>query len=315
MVSISSSSSISLRAKSFCKSVQNWDLTNFDGLCDKIKSFIEKEYDLIPKKERMGKGIVFITKHAIKELFLYIENSTSSNPNYFKVFAEEVFNKFNDKKESILLIVAIFFLSEFIEKSPEKFGEITDILEKYATFPEWSIRETAIYPILSGLKKQPDMILKKLKIWANNQDENLRRLVPESLRPKSQIKWLKNPSKNEKVLDILSILRKDPSIYVRKSVGNNLKDLSKYMPLKVLELMNSWMQLQNKETGLRVRDDLSSEKGLNQEERRLIWTMKHALRWIRERNPEYHADLEKILGKNYVLYFNEKKNRLAKKVP
>ena len=101
---------------------------------------------------------------------------------------------------------------------------------------------------------------------------------------------------------------KDPSIYVRKSVGNNIKDLSKYMPEKMMGLMINWLNKDN----IKVHDELATEIGLNKEEKQLIWTMKQAMRWIKDRNPEYHKKLEKILGKNYVLYFDEKRNRLAK---
>ena len=95
---------------------------------------------------------------------------------------------------------------------------------------------------------------------------------------------------------------------MRKSVGNNLKDLSKYMPDKILDLMDSWI----KRAQIKVHDELSDEIGLSKENKRLIWTIKHAMRWLKDRNPEFHPRLEKILGKNYILYYNEKKNRLAR---
>ncbi|MHA1670644.1 MAG: hypothetical protein ACTSV5_08695 [Promethearchaeota archaeon] len=31
-----------------------------------------------------------------------------------------------------------------------------------------------------------------------------------------------------------------------------------------------------------------------------------------KKNPEYYPQIEKILGKHYILYFDEKRNRLAK---
>jgi len=123
---------------------------------------------------------------------------------------------------------------------------------------------------------------------------------------------LRDPRKNDKVLKILTSLRKDPSIYVRKPVGNNIKDLSKYMPEKMLDLMEKWIKTQRKETKINIHNELAMEEGLSKEEMQLIWTMKHAMRWIRAKNPELHPRLEKILGKNYILYFDEKKNRLAK---
>jgi hypothetical protein len=82
------------------------------------------------------------------------------------------------------------------------------------------------------------------------------------------------------------------------------------MPLKILNLVEQWVI----DADIIVKEDLASKskKELGPNNFYLIWTIKHALRWLRERNPEYHSKIEKILGKNYVLYFNEKKNRLAK---
>jgi len=33
---------------------------------------------------------------------------------------------------------------------------------------------------------------------------------------------------------------------------------------------------------------------------------------MKNKNPEFHPQLEKILGKNYILYFDEKRNMLAR---
>ena len=32
----------------------------------------------------------------------------------------------------------------------------------------------------------------------------------------------------------------------------------------------------------------------------------------KKRNPEYYSQIQEVLGRNYVLYFDEKKNRMAK---
>jgi 3-methyladenine DNA glycosylase AlkC len=185
---------------------------------------------------------------------------------------------------------------------------IKSILKEWGSNDDWKVREGAIYPIISGLKKNPEKVLEILAKWVNHENEYIRRLVAESLRPKATVKWLRNPEKNDKVLDILTEMRKDPSLYVRKSVGNNIKDLSKYMPEKMLRLMESWLEQAN----IRVHEQLATEVGLTQEEKRLIWTIKQGMRWIKDKNPEFHDGLEQILGKFYLLYFDEKTNRLAK---
>ncbi|QEE16402.1 hypothetical protein DSAG12_02232 [Promethearchaeum syntrophicum] len=111
-------------------------------------------------------------------------------------------------------------------------------------------------------------------------------------------------------MEILDLLRADPSVYVRKSVGNNLKDLSKYMPEKILKLTKKWV----KNANIEVNNELASKSKKERGEKHfyLIWTIKHGLRWLKARNPEYFSQIQEILGKNYILYFDEKKNRTAK---
>ena len=82
------------------------------------------------------------------------------------------------------------------------------------------------------------------------------------------------------------------------------------MPEKILNLLKRWSE----EYKIIVTDDLASKtkKELGKEKYNFIWMMKHALRWLRERNPEFHPHIELLLGMDYVQYFDEKKNRLAK---
>jgi hypothetical protein len=155
--------------------------------------------------------------------------------------------------------------------------------------------------------KEPTIVNEWL---ANNPNANVRRLVTESIRPMADIKWLRNPAKNDPIIDILIKLNADKSEYIRKSVSNNIKDLSKYMPIKMLDLTEKWIR----DANIPVTDNLASKtkQELGEENYYLVWTIKHGLRWLKERNPEYHARIKTILGQNYVLYFNEKRNRMAK---
>jgi len=310
MVSISSSKLIRERTREFCKSFQNWDLVgnNKIHILNELNKFLNEEYSIIPEKERIGKGIVYISRYVAKEIFLFLKDEIRVNQKYHIDFIKKNFSRGEEIDSSIQQHFALLYMSEFVIHFPEKFKIITTLIEEYANDNEWSIRESTGSAILAGLKKNPEKTLEFLFDWVDSENENLRQIVSESSRPMAEVKWLRDPTKNDKILELLTLLRMDPSIYVRKSVGNNLKDLSKYMPEKVLDLMEKWI----KDSDLKVYEELATEKGFSQDEKRLIWTMKHAMRWIKERNPEYHPRLEKILGKNYILYFNEKKNRLAK---
>lgn len=309
MVSISSSKLIRERTRNFCSKISNWEaLDNNIGLFKQIDDYLKEEYDLIPDKERIGKGIVYISKYVAKEMVIFIKNEIEVDKKYFLNFTEKAFSYGEDSKSHHLMHFALYILSEFVFNFPDDFVLIIPLVKKYADHNDWPIRESTGSSLLMDLKKCPDKTIKFLKELMESDNANLRRIVSESSRPIAIVKWLRDPTKNDKILEILTILRKDPSIYVRKSVGNNIKDLTKYMPEKILELMESWI----KTAKIKIHDEIATEVDLNKDDKNLIWTMKHAMRWIKERNPEYHDRLEKILGKNYLLYFNEKSNRLAK---
>ncbi len=55
--------------------------------------------------------------------------------------------------------------------------------------------------------------------------------------------------------------------------------------------MESWIN----KSQIKVHDELSTEIGLSIEIKRLIWTVKHAMRWLKSKNPEFHPFLKKIL--------------------
>lgn len=310
MPSVSSSKLIRERTLIFCKKIKDWeDLKKDSSLFSQIKEYLQEEYDLIPEKERIGKGAIYISKYISKQMVDYLKNTIKLKSDYFVQLSELLFEYGENKKDYKLNHFALYIFAEFIFQFPECFEKTTHLLENWANHEEWQFRESTGEIILSALEKNKEKTLDYLEELATNDNEKLRRLVSESLRPRADIKWLRDPNKNDRILNILTILRKDPSIYVRKSVGNNLKDLTKYIPEKILDLMQEWIKSSN----IKVYGELSSEEGLNKDQKLLIWTMKQALRWLKDRNPEFHPKLENLLGKNYVLYFNEKKNRLAKK--
>jgi len=117
--------------------------------------------------------------------------------------------------------------------------------------------EFAIRPFIV---KYPDYCLKQFEIWITDQDEHVRRLVSEGTRPRLpwglQLKqFISDPTPN---LNLLTKLKSDPSLYVRRSVANHLNDIAKDNPSVVIKICKQWHK--NK---------------LNQHE---LWVIKHATR-------------------------------------
>lgn len=264
------------------------------------------EYEKIPELERLGKGGFYLVKSTEKILW----EALTQIPDTLALFIDELFKYAEKTNDNILQYLPIFLYTNIMIQSPAHLQAGWSQVEQWADNPDWVIRECAGVPVRTALKKYPELSLQKMMLWILSQNENLRRLTAECLRPLADIKWLRDPSKNIVVFKIAQMARADPSEYVRKSVGNIMKDLSKYMPEKVLD----WAEQQIINVKIEVTSDLASKtkSDLGSSNFFLVWTLKHALRWLQERNPEFHPRIEKILGENYCKYFNEKKNWTAK---
>ena len=103
-----------------------------------------------------------------------------------------------------------------------------------AFFTRYSSAEFAVRPFLAA---EPERMLKQMQRWSRDGDEHLRRLASEGTRPR--LPWAmalpqfkRDPSP---LLPILDALHADPSLYVRKSVANNLNDISRDNPQVTLD--------------------------------------------------------------------------------
>lgn len=108
-----------------------------------------------------------------------------------------------------------------------------------AIFTEFSSSEFAIRPFIVRYPQT----LSQMQGWADSDNHHHRRLASEGCRPR--LPWAmalpifkKNP---QAILPILEKLRADPSLYVRKSVANNLNDISKDHPQIVLDIAQRWL--------------------------------------------------------------------------
>ena len=120
-------------------------------------------------------------------------------------------------------------------------------------------RFTAEFSIRAFLQQHEAATLARLKQWASDPSEHVRRLVSEGTRPR--LPWAsrlpafqKNPAS---VLALLELLKDDPELYVRRSVANNLNDIGKDHPELLAKTAKQWL------------------KGASEERR---WIVQHALR-------------------------------------
>lgn len=109
-------------------------------------------------------------------------------------------------------------------------------LERYTVY---STAEFAVRPFIINHEKR---MMQQMAVWAKHENEHVRRLASEGCRP--QLPWgqslpsfKKDPSP---ILSILEQLKTDPSLYVRKSVANNLNDISKTHPALIVKTARDW---------------------------------------------------------------------------
>jgi 3-methyladenine DNA glycosylase AlkC len=311
MVSTASRNSIQERFLIFSKDVDlAWQSVVTPRILQALHTFIEKEYLTIPEKERIGKGKTFITRPISDALYQLLNQKEKRNFTILLDLTEKIMKYSKTIKSDYLLYASIYFLSAWVKTSSIAFQEAENFLMTLANHETWEIREVVLDPFVNALKEYPSFILPKLFEWAKSPNPNIRRVVAECCRPRTGTKWLRDPKKNDTIIQLLTFLNCDSSEYVRKSVGNNLKDLSKYMPEKILKIATDWVS----QAQIKVTPDLASKSKseLGPKGFYLIWILKQGLRWLKDRNPEFHSNLEQILGQNFVLHFDEKTNRSAK---
>lgn len=102
---------------------------------------------------------------------------------------------------------------------------------------------SAEFALRPFIVQHPGVTLRELQRWCRDPDEHVRRLVSEGTRPR--LPWgqrlpqfMIDPAP---VLGLLERLKDDASEYVRRSVANNLNDISKDHPDVVLRTCRHWL--------------------------------------------------------------------------
>ena len=138
-----------------------------------------------------------------------------------------------------------------------------------AALAEITRRHTAEYAVRPYIERHYELTMRTLAEWARSDSHNLRRAASEGCRPR--LPWARTLHRfvadPTPVLEILEPLRSDSSDYVRKSVANNLNDITKDHPDLALETAARWLaESDTPETA---------------------WTVKHGLRTlVKKGNPE-----------------------------
>jgi 3-methyladenine DNA glycosylase AlkC len=128
---------------------------------------------------------------------------------------------------------------------------IPDYVELYG-MEDWNISLPALgyiskfispeFAIRPYLDKDPKRVMEYMNAWAEDKDPKVRRFSSEGCRPR--LPWAMALPKFKKdpgpILRHLEKLKNDDSEFVRRSVANNLNDISKDHPEVVLDICEKW---------------------------------------------------------------------------
>ena len=111
-------------------------------------------------------------------------------------------------------------------------------------FKEMTKRSSSEFGIRYFLLAEPVRTLSFIETWLNDPNHHVRRLISEGTRPR--LPWamqlpvfIDDPSP---VLSLLETLKDDNEEYVRRSVANNLNDISKDHPDIIANIAAQWLK-------------------------------------------------------------------------
>lgn len=162
------------------------------------------------------------------------------------------------------------FDAMFFQDFVEVFG-LDDFENSMKALKIFTIDSSSEFAIRQFILKYENKTMDQMQDWTKSESEDLRRLSSEGCRPRlpwaiSLPRFKENPTK---VLGIIESLKNDESFYVRKSVANNLNDISKDNPYIVKQF---------------VKNNLGKTKELD-------WICKHASRTLLKKGDKQILEL------------------------
>lgn len=133
------------------------------------------------------------------------------------------------------------FLHMFLPEYIELFGlhDVKSSVKAFEEITKFASCEFAVRPFIIHHEKE---MMQQMLRWSKHENSLVRRLASEGCRPR--LPWAmalpsfkKNPTL---ILPILENLKNDEAEIVRRSVANNLNDISKDNPAVVLSVLKKW---------------------------------------------------------------------------
>lgn len=152
-----------------------------------------------------------------------------------------------DYKKSIKILKVVSskftgFEYMFFQDYVECFG-LDDFATSVSALEHFTKFSSSEFAVRAFILKDEKRMMKQMRSWTKSDNHHVRRLASEGSRPR--LPWAVAlpafKSDPRPVLTILQTLKNDDSEYVRRSVANNLNDISKDNPELVLTLAKKWI--------------------------------------------------------------------------
>ena len=152
----------------------------------------------------------------------------------------------------VYLPMTIFIAEEGLECFEESMRAQYEITQRF----------TAEFSVRAFIERYPEQTMARLEQWAQDPNHHVRRLVSEGTQPR--LPWAgrlrgfqEDPAP---VIRLLEMLKDDPEEYVRRSVANNLNDISKDHPELVVEVARRWWKDATPNRKRLVRHDVLAQR-------------------------------------------------------
>ena len=195
------------------------------------KSFQKDEYIIHIMKN--------LDKQELKERMRALSSSINS---FSSINYKDMIKVLINVKKNMNYNESISLSSMVLPDYVEVYG-LNDLNISLIALEEFTKNSSSELAIRHFIKKFEYETMNQMLLWAKSSDEHIRRLASEGCRPR--LPWAialnafkKNPSK---VFEVIEILKNDEFLYVRKSVANNLNDISKDNPHLLIHVAKQYL--------------------------------------------------------------------------
>ncbi len=189
-----------------------------------IEEVLKDNWDVLGFKQRIQKIAELLNKYLPQDferasdvLLAYVERLESENKNQANL--------------------QYWFIPTYIEMYGFRYFETSmAAIERITRFV------TCEFAVRPFYERYFDQMCKETILWTDHHDFRVRRLASEGCR--TLLPWGKRVKELQEnpqfIIGVLNKLKNDPHEWVRKSVANNMNDLSKHYPDLVINLMKEW---------------------------------------------------------------------------